>query len=74
MNKEYVLANQSDRSKHKIVENNGGQAVYDLNDNNILAKKSDFAEAIKNDQIAISQNSWDNFKHIFDKIQTIINL
>lgn len=73
-NRDLVLKNQSDRGKHKIVENNGGQAVYDLNDNNILAKKSDFAEAIKNDQIVISQESWDNFKPIFDKIQTIINL
>ena len=73
-NRDLVLKNQSDRGKRKIVENNGGQAVYDLNDNNILAKKSDFAEAIKNDQIVISQESWDNFKPIFDKIQTIINL
>ena len=68
-----ILKNQSDRGKPKIVENNGGQAVYDLNDNNVLAKKSDFADAIKNDQIQISQESWNNFKHIFEKIETIIN-
>ena len=69
-----ILGNQSDRGKHRIVENNGGQAVYDLNENNVLAKKSDFADAIKNDQIPVSQDSWNNFKTIFDKIDTIINL
>lgn len=74
VDKNLILKNQSDRGKPKIVENNGGQAVYDLMENNILAKKSDFAEAIKNDQIQISQKSWDNFKHIFEKIDTIINL
>ena len=74
VDKNLILKNQSDRGKPKIVENNGGQAVYDLMENNILAKKSDFAEAVKNDQIQISQESWDNFKHIFEKIDTIINL
>lgn len=74
VNENLILGNQSDRGKHKIVENNGGQAVYDLNDNNVLAKKSDFANAIKNDQIPISPKSWENFKHIFDKIDTIIDL
>jgi predicted ATPase len=72
-NKELVLKNQDDRGKRRIVENNGGQAVFDLNENNILAKKSDFAEAVKKDQIVISQDSWNNFRHIFDKIDTIIN-
>ena len=74
INKELVLKNQDDRGKHKLVENNGGQAVFDLNENNILAKKSDFANAIDKDQIEISQESWNNFRHIFDKIDTIINL
>ena len=73
-NKDLILKNQSDRGKQKIVENNGGQAVYNLNDNNVLAKKADFADAVKNDQIQISQDSWNNFKHIFDKIDTIIHL
>lgn len=73
-NKDLVLKNQSDRGKPKIVENNGGQAVYDLNDNNVLAKKIDFANAINEDLIQISQESWDNFRHIFEKIDTIINL
>jgi len=72
--KNLILKNQSDRGKHKIVENNGDQAVYDLTENNVLAKKSEYAKAIKNDLIQISPESWDNFKHIFEKIETIINL
>lgn len=72
--KDLILKNQSDRGKTKVVENNGGQAVYNIEENNILAKKSDFADAVKNNQIHISQDSWDNFKHIFDKIETILNL
>lgn len=73
-NKQLILSNKKEQGKHKIIENNGGQAVYDNSDQNILAKKSDFAEAINNDQIQISQESWNNFKHIFDKIDAIINL
>lgn len=57
----------------KIIENNGGQAVYDRNDNNVLAKKEDFAKAILNDEITISENSWENFKHIFSILKNIIN-
>lgn len=57
----------------KIVENNGGQAVFgDGSDDNILAKKESFAEAVVNDQIAISDESWSNFQPIIDIIQMII--
>lgn len=38
----------------KNIENNGGQAVFDNEDNNHLAKKDGFAEAIVNEQIEIS--------------------
>lgn len=72
--KNLILKNQSDRGKRKIVENNGGQAVLDIDDNNILAKKVDFANAIANEDIAISQDSWENFRHIFEKIEQIIQL
>lgn len=72
--KDIILKNQSDRGKRKIVENNGGQAVLDRDDNNILAKKVDFANAIANEDIAISQESWENFRHIFEKIEQIIQL
>lgn len=72
--KDIILKNQSDRGKRKIVENNGGQAVIDRDDNNILAKKVDFANAIANEDVAISQESWENFRHIFEKIEQIIQL
>lgn len=72
--KNLILKNQSDRGKLKIVENNGGQAVLDIDENNILAKKIDFANAIKNEDIIISQESWENFRHIFEKIEQIIQL
>lgn len=74
VNKDLILRNQSERGKAKIVENNGGQAVLNLLEENVLAKKSDFAEAIMKEEILISQESWNNFKHIFDKIEVIINL
>jgi hypothetical protein len=58
--------------KDKIVENNGGQAVFDKDFNNHLAKKEDFAAAIVNDQIEISQQSWENFRPTIDIINQII--
>ena len=70
--KTLTLSNQSDRGKHKIVENNGGQAVYNEQDENILAKKDDFANAISLDEIEISEESWNNFKPIFDTIRLIL--
>lgn len=70
--KTLTLSNQSDRGKHKIVENNGGQAVYNEHEENILAKKDDFANAILADEIDISEESWDNFKPIFETIRLIL--
>ncbi|MBR5657683.1 MAG: AAA family ATPase [Prevotella sp.] len=70
--KTLTLSNQSDRGKHKIVENNGGQAVYNEQEENILAKKDDFANAISLDEIEISEESWNNFKPIFDTIRSIL--
>lgn len=58
----------------KIIENNGGQAVYDNNDVNHLAKKEEFAKAIVNEDIEISQQSWENFRLIIDVINQIIDL
>ncbi len=66
------LANQSDRGKNKIVENNGGQAVYNEREENILAKKDDFANAIACGEIEISEESWNNFKGIFEIIKQIL--
>ena len=68
-----VLKKDGDRGKPKIVECTGGQEVCDIySEKNILAKKTDFAKAIKNEEICISQESWNNFNHIFEKIATII--
>lgn len=66
------LSNQADRGKHKIVENNGGQAVYNEQEENILAKKDDFANAISSGEIEISEESWNNFKPIFETIRSIL--
>ena len=66
------LATPKGKGEDKIIENNGGQAVYDKDDNNHLAKKDEFAEAIKNDKIQISTDSWNNFNPIFDTIRDIL--
>ena len=73
IDKALTLSNQSDRGKHKIVENNGGQAVYNEKEENILAKKDDFANAIMAEEIEISEESWNNFKPIFEIIRSILN-
>lgn len=68
------LATPKGKGEDKILENNGGQAVYDKDDNNHLAKKDEFAEAVKNDKIQISNDSWNNFIPIFDTIRDILKL
>lgn len=60
------------KGEDKIIENNGGQAVYDNDDKNHLAKKNDFADAIVNEEITISIESWNNFKPIFDILHKIL--
>lgn len=60
------------KGKDKIIENNGGQAVYDSNDTNFLAKKDDFVEAIINGNVIISEESWHNFIPIFATIKNIL--
>ena len=62
------------KGKDKIIENNGGQAVYDENDNNLLAKKEDFANAVVNNIINISNESWENFRPILEKIKMLSEL
>lgn len=59
--------------KDKILENNGGQAVYDAQYKNYLAKKDDFAEAVVNGDILISKESWENFRPLIDIINEIID-
>lgn len=67
-----ILALPKGKGEDKVIENNGGQAVYDDDDNNHLAKKDDFAEAIVHDKITISAESWNNFIPIFETIRTIL--
>ena len=73
-NNELRLSLPDGCGQDKIVENNGGQAVFDNDDNNHLAKKNDFADAIVNDKIEISQKSWENFRPTIDVINQIIDL
>jgi hypothetical protein len=66
-----ILRYPNGKGEDKIIENNGGQAVFDKDEQNVLAKKDDFAEAILHDKIQISAQSWENFRPIFDKIKKI---
>lgn len=74
VNSELRLSLPDGCGQDKIIENNGGQAVFDNDDNNHLAKKNDFADAIVNDKIEISQQSWENFRPTIDVINQIIDL
>lgn len=69
-----VLDKPQGRGVDKILESCGGQAVYDNNDKNLLATKNNFAEAVLNGQVEISNESWENFRHIFDKLKEICAL
>lgn len=71
-NKDLTLKFPTDKGKDKIIENTGGQAVYDKDENNHLAKKSEFADAVRDDKIEISKESWENFRAIFDIIEQIL--
>lgn len=72
--KNLTLSKPDGKGKDKILENNGGQAVYDENDKNILAKKDDFANAVVNGFINISKDSWENFRPILNEINKLSNL
>ena len=66
-----TLSKPDGKGIDKILENNGGQAVYDENDNNILAKKDDFANAVISGNIKIGDESWENFRPILEKIKKL---
>ena len=70
-NPNLTLSKPDGKGIDKILENNGGQAVYDENDNNILAKKNDFANAVISGNIKISDDSWENFRIILEKIKKL---
>ena len=67
------LKHEKGRGKDKIIENNGDQAVFDEHINNKLAKKADFAEAVRTERIQVSDASWQNFAPIFDTIREILS-
>lgn len=67
------LNNKNGAGEDRIVENNGGQAVYDTQYINHLAKKIEFADAIQHNDIEISHESWENFRPIIDIINLIID-
>lgn len=69
-----TLSKPDGKGIDKILENNGGQAVYDEKDNNLLAKKDDFANAVINKNIKISDESWENFRPILEKIKKLSEL
>ena len=69
-----TLSKPDGKGIDKILENNGGQAVYDENDNNILAKKDDFANAVISENIKISIESWENFRPILEKIKKLSDI
>lgn len=73
INPNLMLSMPDGRTKDKIIESLGGQKVTDINGNNILATKDNFVEAIKQEKINISDESWNNFKPIFDRIKDILN-
>lgn len=66
------LNDRNGAGEDRIIENNGGQAVYDTQYVNYLAKKIEFADAIQQDKIKISQESWENFRPLIDIINLII--
>ena len=68
INKSVNLKNNKN-GKFVIVDSD----VFDENDTNIALSKNNFAEAVYNGTIAISNESWENFRPIFKRIDEIIN-
>lgn len=46
--------------------------VYDRTATNIAMSKEEFAQAVFNESVTISGESWENFRHIFEKISNIL--
>lgn len=63
------LANNPNKAgKRTIIETD----VYDMNSINIAISKEKFAQEVYNNQIIISEDSWENFAHIFEFISNKI--
>lgn len=61
-------SNTNKAGKRTIIESD----VYDRERKNVSLSKEKFAQAIYHNNALISLNSWNNFKHIFEQISTII--
>ena len=67
-NKSIILSSNK-KGKFVVIDAD----VLDENDSNIALPKNDFAEAIYNGKIKISDKSWENFRPIFEMIKEIIS-
>ena len=54
--------------KNKIIDSD----VYDNSGNNIALTKEVFAQKVFLEEVEISDDSWESFRHIFDRIQEIV--
>lgn len=61
-------SNTNKAGKRVIIETD----VFDSAIANIALTKENFAQGIFDGQISISNDSWENFRHIFERIETII--
>lgn len=62
-------SNLNKADKKVIIESD----VYNRERENLAHPKEFFARAIYNNEISISDESWENFAHIFEKINSLIN-
>ncbi|MBB4803343.1 ABC-type multidrug transport system ATPase subunit [Flavobacterium nitrogenifigens] len=61
-------SNINKAGKRVIIES----GVYNNNGENIALSKEGFAQAVFNEQIKICEDSWENFRHIFNNISKCI--
>jgi len=60
--------NTNKAGRRTIIESD----VYNRESQNVALPKEKFAQAIYEEKISISEDSWNNFKHIFENISTIL--
>jgi ABC-type cobalamin/Fe3+-siderophores transport system ATPase subunit len=62
-------SSQNKVGERKIIDSD----VYNEEFVNIALSKEDFARAVFNSKVVISNESWENFRHIFERIQSFID-
>jgi ABC-type multidrug transport system ATPase subunit len=62
-------SNTNKAGKRTIIESD----VYNSSNENIALSKEKFAQAVFNGEVEISKKSWENFRHIFEKIKTFLD-